>query len=94
VYGGIELRGCLGQTSALCGEPRPTIRQTGSSTLEHAVDLGRGHAADGHSGPNEDFGIERVSNRGFVDGYCFSDRLLRGSIEQLYGDDRGAEVLL
>jgi hypothetical protein len=47
VYGRIELGGRSGQTRALCGERRPAIRQTGSSNLEHAVDLGRGHAADG-----------------------------------------------
>ena len=41
--------------------------------------------ARGHAGPDEDFGIERVSNRGLVDFDCFSDRLLRSSIEQLYG---------
>ena len=70
------------------------MRQIGSSNLEHAVDLGRGHAADGHSGPNEDVGIERVSNCGLVDCDCFSDRLLPSSIEQLDGDGCGAEVLL
>src|SRR5262245_17854875 len=38
-------------------------------------------ATDGHSGPDEDFEIERVSNCGLVDFDCFSDRLLRSSIE-------------
>ena len=91
---GIKFGGRSRQTRALCGEPCPIVRQTGSSNLEHAIDLGRGHAADGHSGPDEDFGIERVSNRGLVDFDCFSDRLQRSSIEQLYGDGGGAEVLL
>src|SRR5262245_14916849 len=33
VYGSIELGGRSGQTRALCGEPRPAIRQTASSNL-------------------------------------------------------------
>jgi hypothetical protein len=93
-YGGIELGGRSGQTCALCGEPPFAICQTGSSNRKHAVDLGRGHAADGHSGLNENFGIERVSNRDLVDCDSFSDRLPRSSIEQLYRNGRGADVLL